>query len=203
MFLYLFLLKFRLNQDMKTHQPTFSKEDYENIYSLYFPKLVRFSQSFVLSRQDAENLVQDLFLYLWEHLNLFEPIGNINAFLFTLIKNRCIDFLRKQTISAKQKHSISNLYEKELELKLYSLQKFDENNFINSEIESIITNAINSLPERCREIFIMSRMDGLKHKDIAERLHISTNTIEGQISIALKKLRIVLKDYSLLYFFII
>lgn len=81
---------------------TASQEDYSKVYAIYFPKLVRFSQSYVLSRHDAENIVQDIFLYLWEHRELIESLGNINAFLFTLVKNRCIDFLRKQTHPEKE-----------------------------------------------------------------------------------------------------
>jgi RNA polymerase sigma-70 factor (ECF subfamily) len=90
-----------------------------------------------------------------------------------------------------------------LELKLYSLQQFDENHLSGAEIETLVTNAINSLPERCREIFVLSRLEGLRHKEIAARLNISTNTVEGQINIALKKLRAELKDYILLFIFII
>lgn len=182
---------------------TASKEDYSKVYGIYFPKLVRFSQTYVLSRQDAENIVQDIFLYLWEHRELIGSLDNLNAFLFTLVKNRCIDFLRKKTLSEDKKQSLTDLEEKELQLKLYSLQKFDENSFTNTEINTIINKAINTLPDRCREIFILSRLDGLRHKEIAARLNISTNTIEGQITIALNKLRKELKDYIPFFIFII
>lgn len=83
----------------------------------------------------------------------------------------------------------------ELEFKLYSLQKFDENSFSFFEMERILQQAIESLPERCREIFRLSRMEGLQNKEIAARLGISVNTVEGQMSIALRKLRVALKDY--------
>jgi RNA polymerase sigma-70 factor (ECF subfamily) len=188
---------------MKTQLSAFDKEDYSKVYAVYFPKLVRFSQTFLLSRHDAENIVQDIFLYLWEHRKEIGSPGNINAFLFTLVKNRCIDFLRNQTKTAGRKHALSEIQEKELELKLYSLQQFDENKLSDTEIDAIITNAINSLPKRCREIFILSHLEGLRHKEIAARLNISTNTIERQISIALKKLHVELKDYMLLFIFII
>jgi RNA polymerase sigma-70 factor (ECF subfamily) len=177
---------------------TVTKDDYPQIYVMYFPKLVRFSEAYV-SRQDAENIVQDIFLYLWEHWEIMEELKNMNAFLFILAKNRCIDLLRCQ---AKDRHqSIMDLREKELQLKLYALQNFDENCLTEDDIEAIITNAVNSLPEKCREIFVLSRFEGLRHKEIAARLCISTNTIEGQINIALKKLRKELKDYIPIYIF--
>lgn len=179
------------------------KEDYSKVYSIYFPKLVRFSQTYLLSQEDAENLVQDIFLYLWENREQIPMLGNMNAYLFTVVKNRCIDFLRKQTKAGEKKRSLSELEEKELQFKLYSLQKFDENNFSASDIEHLISAAVDSLPARCKEIFLLSRMEGLRHKEIAERLNISVNTIESQIAIALKKLKVALKDYVPLFIFII
>lgn len=184
-------------QQIKTGQDRFSK-----VYKIYFPKLVRFSQAYVLSEYEAENIVQNTFLYLWENQDILSSLNNLNAFLFTLVKNRCVDHLRKQ-LREGTTHSLSEIQEKELELKLYSLQKFDENKLSQEEIDHIITTAIDSLPLRCKEIFILSRLDGLSHKEIAEKLNISTNTIEGQIVIALRKLRVKLKDFVPLFIFII
>jgi RNA polymerase sigma-70 factor (ECF subfamily) len=182
-----------------------NKEDFSKVYIIYYPKLVRFSQTYVSSWQDAENIVQDVFLHLWEHWDIIDSLINMNAFLFMSVKNRCIDYLRKQTQFKQKEQPLSDLQdlqEKELQLKLYSLQVLDENNLSREEIEAIITDAINSLPERCREIFILSRLEGLRHKEIAERLNISTNTIEGQISIALRKLKTKLKDYIPIFIFL-
>ncbi|MCD7977635.1 MAG: RNA polymerase sigma-70 factor [Tannerellaceae bacterium] len=167
------------------------KEEYSEIYRIYFPRLVRFSQTYLSSPEEAENIVQDIFLYLWEHPALLASLKNRNAFLFTMVKNRCIDHLRNRMLL----QNLSEVDEKELKFKLYSLQSFEENNLSETEIESIIQEAIDSLPERCREIFILSRLQGLKHKQIAEQLHITTNTIEGQIAIALRKLREKLKNH--------
>ncbi|MCC8094506.1 MAG: RNA polymerase sigma-70 factor [Tannerellaceae bacterium] len=174
------------------------REEYSEIYRIYFPRLVRFSQTYLPSPEDAENVVQDIFLYLWEHPELLASLKNRNAFLFTIVKNRCIDQLRNRIHLQK----LSAVDEKELKFKLYSLQSFEENNLSETEIESIIQNAIDSLPERCREIFILSRLKGLKHKQIAEQLQITTNTIEGQISIALRKLREKLKNHLPLLVFL-
>lgn len=188
---------------MEQHLFDSDKDYYSKVYSIYFPKLVRFSQTYLLSREDAENVVQDIFLYLWENRDRIPMLGNLNAYLFTVVRNRCIDFIRKQTTAGEKRQSLTELEEKELQFKLYSLQKFDENNFSVSDIESLISQAVDLLPARCREIFILSRMEGLRHKEIAERLDISVNTIESQIAIALKKLKVALKDYIPLFIFII
>ena len=71
------------------------------------------------------------------------------------------------------------------------------------DIEKVIANAIDKLPERCREIFLKSRIEGMKYREIADELDISMNTVENQMSIALRKLRIELKDYLPLLLFLI
>ena len=179
------------------------KSDFSRVYSIYFPKLVRFAREFVLSTEDAENIFQDIFIYLWEHQEILGSLSNLNAFLFVLVKNRCIDFIRQKKLVERKREEFEMVMDKELQLKMYALQQFDENALSADDIEVILNNAINSLPEKCREVFILSRMEGLKYREIAERLNISTKTVENQIITALKKLRVELKDYLPLFIFII
>ena len=101
------------------------------------------------------------------------------------------------------KCSLSEIENRELQLKLYSLEAFDNDRLSDADIEEILNNAINRLPERCREIFIMSRLQNLRYKEIAEKLNVSPNTVENQIVIALRKLKEDLKDYFPLFVFII
>ena len=179
------------------------KSDFSRVYSIYFPKLVRFAREFVLSTEDAENIIQDIFIYLWEHQEILGSLSNLNAFLFVLVKNRCIDFIRQKKLVERKREEFEMVMDKELQLKMYALQQFDENALSSDDIEVILNNAINSLPEKCREVFILSRMEGLKYREIAERLNISTKTVENQIITALRKLRVELKDYLPLFIFII
>ena len=111
-----------------------------------------------------------------------------------MTKNKCIDYLRKQTQEKYQKRPFTEIEEKELTLRLYSLQSFDEDVLSHTEIDTIIQKAIYSLPARCREIFVLSRFKGLKHSEIASLLNISTHTIESQIAIALRKLKVELSN---------
>ncbi|MCE2615924.1 MAG: RNA polymerase sigma-70 factor [Phocaeicola sp.] len=177
-----------------------TEADFDKIYKIYYPKLVRFANTYLLSISDSENIVQDIFLQVWEaHGNI--PYGNhIHAYLFTAVKNRCIDFLR--SLKKRETSHLSDVEQKELDLKLYSLEMFDEQGFTLDELEKAITDAIASLPESCRRIFLLSRMEGLTYKEIAEQLDVSINTVEGQMSVALRKLRSVLKDYLYLFLFI-
>ena len=178
---------------------TVKDTDFDRIYIIYFPKLVRFAQTYLLDREEAENIVQDIFLQLWESADRRLLQSSLNAYLFTIVKNRCIDALRKYDQQQDKRFQLSDLERKEFNFKLYSLQHFDDNHLTLPEIEQIIQQSIDSLPLRCREIFLLSRMEGLKHKEIAERLQLSVNTVEGQISIALRKLREALKNYMPLF----
>lgn len=179
-----------------TAQPEFSK-----IYSLYFPRMVRFAREYVISSEEAQNIVQDLFLYLWEHREMLQSVSNLDAFLFTLIKNRCIDFYRQKSRMDKLKASLDSLQERELYLKMEALAEFEESVFSAEDIETLLDNAVESLPEKCKQVFILSRMEGLKHEEIASQLHISVNTVQNHISTALRRLKVELKDYLPLLLF--
>ena len=91
----------------------------------------------------------------------------------------------------------------ELGFKLYALEAFDYSYQSEEELQEIIRRALDTLPERCREIFIKSRIEGLKYKEISDELGISVNTVENQMVTALKKLRVALKDYLPLLLFLV
>lgn len=186
-----------------TSFPNTENAAFSKIYRIYFPKLVRFSREYVVSTEDAENIVQDIFMYLWEHRDMLESLTNPNAFLFTLTKNRCIDFYRHKVRTESKKESLDALSERELKLKMEALQQFDENMFTVDDIDTLLNKAIAHLPEKCRQVFILSRMEGMKHEEIATQLNISVNTVQNHIVVALRKLKVELKDYLPLFIFII
>jgi len=177
--------------------------DFEQIYIDYFSRMKYFAKEYVLSDEDAENIVQDVFLELWERKEMLSMQINIIAYLFTAIKNRCIDLLRRKILVKETADKIQEEHLITLRLKFDSLEAFDQNLFMEKDIEQIITRAIDSLPEKCREIFIKSKIDGMKQKDIAAEMNISVNTIETQMGIAYKKLKIELKDYFPLFLFLL
>lgn len=162
-----------------------------------------FAKEYVIQEEDAENIVQDVFMELWENSALLSTHTNIFAFLFTAVKNRCIDFLRRKTLSQKVKDNIQSEQSILLDIKLQSLEYFDDNMLSSSNIESIVDNAINQLPERCREIFVLNKIEGKKQREIAKILNISIHTVESQMSIANRRLKELLKDLLPLLFFVI
>lgn len=177
--------------------------DFEEIYVSYFSRMKYFAQEYVLQEEDAENIVQDVFTELWEKKELLAYDINLIAFLFTAIKNRCIDYLRRKVIAREAASQLQEEYAVTLRIKLTSLERLDQDLFSAEEIEKIITEAINTLPEKCREIFIKSKIEGKKQKEIASELGISLKTIESQMAIAYKKLKTELHEYlPLLLFFL-
>ena len=162
--------------------------DFEQIYLSYFSKMKRFAREYVLSDEDAENIVQDVFLDFWEKKELLPLPINILAYLFTSIKNRCIDFLRHKIVQKEVENKMQEEYRLTLQMKYY-LGELDEGIFEKDDVEQLLSKVIDSLPERCREIFLKSKIEGKKQKEIAEEMNISINTVETQMGIAYKKLR--------------
>ena len=163
----------------------------------------RFAREYVLSDEDAENIVQDVFLELWEKKEILSLQLNVIAYLFTAIRNRCINFLRRSMIAKNAENKLQEEYKLTLQMKYYSLEAFNQEIFQEKDVEQILSKAIDTLPEKCREIFILSKIKGKKQKDIATELNISVNTVETQKSIAYKKLRNELKEHFPLFYFLL
>lgn len=175
------------------------KGDFEKLYKLYYPKMFAFAKNYVPANEDAENIVQDVFLTLWERKEEIEISFTLTTYLFTLVKNRCLNFLRHKLIE----EEYNSQMKEELGFKLYALEAFDYSYQSEEELQEIIRRALDTLPERCREVFIKSRIEGLKYKEISEELGISVNTVENQMVTELKKLRVALKDYLPLLLFLV
>lgn len=177
--------------------------DFEKVYIAHYSKMRRFALTYVLSEVEAENIVQDIFLDLWEKRD--QQLGHLNivAFLFTAVKNRCIDYIRHQIIIEKTSQKIQEDYTIELQMKFSSLEILEIDQEGYTEIEAMLYQAIDALPEKCKIIFIKNKLEGKKQKEIALEMNISVNTVENQIAIAYKKLKNSLKDYILLFSFLI
>lgn len=163
--------------------------NFSELYLTYYSRLVRFAKAFVVSEEDAENITQDVFTDLWEKRDFIVHIENMNAYLFRLVRNRSLDYLKHKMFEQRYVESMQALFELE-----YSLgYKFEASDMSEgNDTEILVRAAIGSLPKRCRDIFLLSRVEGLKYREISERLEISVNTVECQMGIALKKLRMKL-----------
>jgi RNA polymerase sigma-70 factor (ECF subfamily) len=139
----------------------------------------------------AEDIVQDLFITLWlknKNINISTSLKN---YLFTSVKNRSIDYLKREKTKSKR---ILNLRQTTEPVENLSVLWMAE-----AELEKLVEFCLEKLPPRCREIFKLSRFYGYKNHEIADKLGISKRTVELQISNALKSLRIHLKPHLPLF----
>ena len=160
---------------------------FELLFHFYYPGLVMYSTQFTADRMEAEEIVQNFFVRFWQRHQQIIPSDSLKSYLFLSVKNGSLNFLKHKKIEEKYIRSMTELSNNHL--------VYDPDLYIASELQEKIKNAIDLLPEKCREIFIMSRMRGLKNEEIATELNLSKRTVETQISNALKVLRVELKDY--------
>ena len=148
--------------------------------------MTRFARTYLIDKAEAENVVQDIFIYLWENRMSLEGINSPQAFLFTLVKRRCIDALRKKLVASYKEETLDEIKNHEYQYKLYSLESFDENRLSYEDIERLLSEAINRLPEKCRRIFIECKINHKSHQKIADEMGISVQTVKNQMMIALR-----------------
>lgn len=159
----------------------------EMLFSVYFPRLNDFARNVVKDDVISQDIVQDVFVKVWEKKSEIESI-NLEAYLFRLVRNRCIDYIKhlKVVNERMQQIQISSKYEE-----LYRIDFIGNEPYvlIEQELKLKIEKTINRLPDRCREVFILSRMNGLKNKEIAEKLNINIKNVERHISRAMQSFR--------------
>lgn len=169
------------------------KDAFESLFNAYYSQLFNYAREILKDRDAAEEVVEDSFLRLWENRGHIHIETSIRAYLYRSVYNRCLNHLKHLKVRDKYRlyftHHVTN---PEYEAS-YSFD-FPLSRLVNKELEKMIGEAIGKLPSRCREIFIMSRVEEMKHEKIAEKLGISQNTVKTQISRALSKLREELKE---------
>ena len=159
------------------------KASFEALFRHYFPALMAFSLKFLPSEDDAREVVHMVFINLWEKRNSLDTSTSLKSYLFTSVHNRSMNMIRDR-----KKFSDEEIPEIPSETSIQAQME-------SMELEEKINTVIASLPEKCREVFELSRFEGLKYGEIAEKLNISVKTVENQMSKALKILRDKLAKY--------
>lgn len=166
---------------------------FEKIFKSNYNPLVGFCNQFVSDQDKAQSLTQEAFINLWLNREKIETINGIKSFLYTYAKSVCLNYLRHKKVVSK--YEDRQLLQKEEELNREVLESFDFNSLEFTELETLIQQAINELPEKCRQVFMMSRFEGKMNKEISEELNISVKAVEANMTRALKMLRIRLSEY--------
>lgn len=183
MLLYTFILE--QTNDIPELQKRFALHEdlnaYEALYRLFFPRLQNFCFSIVKSKEVAEEIVSDVFVKLWEVRIKLTEIYNLKVYLYTIAKNLSVNYLNKH-----DRHPIISI--NGLKDDSPVILANPEELCITSDIVHKIQQAIRQLPPQCSLIFQMVKKDGLKYKEVAQILHISTITVRNQMAIAIRKL---------------
>jgi RNA polymerase sigma-70 factor (ECF subfamily) len=162
------------------------QQSFEKFYQLFFFRLYQFAFLYVHSKESAEEVVNDVFLSLWQKRKTLDTINNINVYLYVAVKNASLNWLRKN-------RRVFTVSIDELRVDHLHLVPNPEILLITREFQSLILKAIEQLPPRCKIIFKLIKEDGLSYKEVASILDLSVKTVDAQLYHALKKLALVLK----------
>ena len=164
------------------------KAAFEQLFHQYYPTLFRFVVFRVHDKDLAEDIVQDTFLRVWNNRVTLDPKKSFFSYIAKISTNLCYDHFRYQEVRFRHKDTVPKPEQSHYD----DPQKSQELNELQEEINRIVNE---HLPEKCRVIFILSRMEGLVNKDIAAILDLSKRTVENQLYRALKILKKHLQDY--------
>ena len=161
---------------------------FELLFKKYYVFLCYEARSYITEKYIIEEVVGDVFRWLWENRETFQIQLSLKAYLFQAAKNKCLNELRKK----KETVGLDGVEVSTINTSVSTLET--------EELYRLIQEAVFSLPDKCRNIFLLSRRENLTNQEIARRLNISVKTVEGQITTALKKIKKFLGDqYSYLW----
>ena len=162
------------------------QQAFKELFFEFYPSLCVYVERFTGCKETGEDLVQDAFMKIWRDRKKIEITSSFRNFLITIVKNTCLDYLRKQSLqqnyTEKKKH-------------LFVFPDSPEEIYTLKELKELISRALDKLPENIRQAFEMNRFKDMTYNDIAEKMEISPKTVESYISKALVVLRIELKEY--------
>ena len=180
---------------MNTATANISITEFEDLFRTHYAELCGFANKFLRDIEAAEEIVQSVFVKFWESKEETNIQSSPKSYLFTAVKNTCLNQLKHFKIKEDYKQH------NQREIDLENLQQHSD--LETNEVESKIHAAIDALPEGRKKIFILSRFEGLKYQEIANKLNISIKTVENQMGSALKQLKVDLAEFLSLLFILI
>ena len=163
------------------------EEAFQTLFLRYYSAMCRYANQILNDSELAEEIAQDMFVKIWEKRAVLNIETSVKHYFFRSIRNHCLNHIQHEKIKKQYADKVVELANQEINTEQYYL-----------EIDLIkrIEKSINSLPPKRKEIFRLSREQGLKYKEIADKLGISVKTVEAQMGLALKYLREDLKEFS-------
>jgi RNA polymerase sigma-70 factor, ECF subfamily len=163
------------------------EEAFQTLFLKYYSAMCRFANQLLNDRELAEEIAQDMFVKIWEKRALLNIETSVQHYFFRSVRNHCLNHIQHEKIKKQYANKIMESAHQEINTEQYYLE---------IDLVKRIEKSIASLPPKRMEIFRLSREQGLKYKEIADKLGISVKTVEAQMGLALKYLREDLKDFS-------
>ncbi|MGV8094960.1 MAG: RNA polymerase sigma-70 factor [Mangrovibacterium sp.] len=180
-------------QDYISELRSGSERIFRKIMEHWYSPLFNFANGYLNNKENTKEVIQDVFLQLWDHRQKLADNTSLNAYLFTLTRNRCIDLIRREKLMLQFRTDKQEEYARLTEnYQALSDPILDE--IFALELQSEIDKTVSSLPEQCRKVFIMSRTKGMKNKEISNMLNLSEKTVESHLTKALRTIRTTLEQ---------
>jgi len=161
---------------------------FRHLFETYFTPLCRFMHLYVHETTIVEELALDIFTYIWENRKTLQIQLSLKAYMFQAAKNKCLNVLRQKKLSFS------------LDVTQLDIAETDEMSLETEELYHLIQEAVLALPDKCKEVFNLSRAENRSNHEIATQLNISEKTVEGHITNALKRIKTFLgESYSYLW----
>lgn len=167
-----------------------NQKAFELVFKQYFAGLCYFARTYLNDKITAEDIVEEVFYKFWEQRSVIDITVSLKSYLYKSVQNHCLNYLKHLSVEEKYKN-----------LKQTTSVEIPENGeeitswLLAAEIEAKFESAVNTLPQQCKHIFELNRYEKMKYHEIASHLRISVKTVETQMSRAINKIRIALKDY--------
>jgi RNA polymerase sigma-70 factor (ECF subfamily) len=172
-----------------------NKSAFETLFKSHYANLCGYAVKYVWELEQAEEIVQDLFFNIWNKRSDLYISSSIESYLFRAVRNACLNYLKHRKIRDNYASSVQEVHNP-------GLGQVDDP-VETLELQKKIDESIESMPPERKKIFLLSRHEGLKYKEIAEQLGISVKTVEAQMGKALKFLREELKEFIVILIYII
>lgn len=172
--------------NLKNNLPQ-DRDSFETVFKELYSSLCAYAYNFVREQEASEEIVQEIFFKMWNQRREIQISSSLDAYLYRSVRNASLNLLKHINIRERYKESNSE--------NIRLSEREEVNPLEASELEKIIRKSIDMLPEQRKRIFIMSRYEELKYREIAEKLNISVKTVENQMGKALSFLRKELADY--------
>lgn len=169
------------------------KKAFQQVFEAFYPRLVAYSYKFTYNQTTSEDLVQESFIYIWENIQNLKIEKSLQAYLFTMVRNRSLNHLKKIKVT-----DFNHL----IDISNFLTEEFEKEIFTEIEKRRLLEKAegiLQCLPDKMCEVFKLKVMHGLSYKEISEEMGVSVNTVKTQ----LKRARFKIESALLILFFIL